>query len=110
MAYQISGPQMRSVSSHQQALPLERIGGKVSPRLNGIFLSSGRGEGLVIPSVYFSNSYFPDTSHFSPVFPRTAVCVPNDMKIPCGFAAVRAGGPTLALHPSILSGLNHPGK
>lgn len=44
--------QMRRSSFHQQAFPDERIGGKVSPLLNGISRSSGFGDGVEVPSRY----------------------------------------------------------
>ena len=58
---------------HQHAFPADRIGGKVSSRLSGISCSSGVGSGVLVPSVYPSKRYRPESSHVSPVRQRVFV-------------------------------------
>src|SRR3989339_54834 len=95
---------MRCISFHQQDLPAERIGGKVSPRLKGISRSSGLGGGDDVPSVYPSKRDRPDSTHFSPVLWRAPIPTPVDItRTPHNLDLVSATT-TVAFYPVLARG------
>lgn len=58
------------MARHQAAFLVVRIGGKVSPFESGITFSSAVGDGVVVLSVYLTNSYRPVFGASSPVLYR----------------------------------------